>query len=97
MQIRPLLTGVTALLLTCASGAFAVTEADLLAISDKVFALDDAGVKAAFVTLRQAHVLEADGKTGDLRQQLTFKVLDANKPEVTAAFKLLLGIAGVSQ
>ena len=72
------------------SASWALTEPELMAISERVFAIEDAPVRAAYLTLRQAKILEPDGKQVDVPQQLKFRVLEANNPDVAAAFKLLL-------
>ena len=90
MNKRVIRAAVAALLIVAPAASWALTEAQLLKISEAVFATDDAAVRAAFLTLRQHKCLDADGKAGDAKQLITFHVLEANDPAVTAAFKLLV-------
>lgn len=89
MKKRVIRAAVAALLLAPAA-SWALTESQLLKISEAVFAIEDPAVRAAYATLRQAHCLDADGKDGDVKQMVTFQVLERNDAKVSEAFKILV-------
>jgi len=87
MKKRVVCAAIAALLL--AGPARALTEKQLLSVSEAVMDSGDPAASSAYLVLRQSKILEPDGKEGDLRQLVSFRVLEAGKPDVLAAFKLL--------
>lgn len=87
---KRVISAALAAVLFAPAASWAITEAQLLKVSEAVFAIEDPAVRAAYLTLRQAHCLDADGKDGDLKQMVTFHVLEKNDAKVSEAFKLLV-------
>ena len=90
MKKRVIRAVLAALFISVPAACHALTEVQLMKISEAVFATDDAAVRAAYSTLRQHHCLDADGKDGDVKQMVTFHVVEANDAAVSQAFKLLV-------